>query len=575
MAARGKDGVWINRIADDELRRQACALDAELTADPAVLDRKPLFGVPFAVKDNIDAAGLPTTAACPDFAYSPTRSAVAVERLQRAGAILVGKTNLDQFATGLVGVRSPYGVARNPFDPDYLPGGSSSGSAVAVAAGLASFALGTDTAGSGRVPAGFNNIVGLKPSIGLISTSGLVPACRSLDVISIFALTVPDSLLVLQIAAGFDAADIYSRRAPPGYAAALPPLPSPLRLAVPRPDQLRFFGNGDAARLYRDGLERLRALGASIAEIDYGPLAEAASVLYSPAGVAERTSALGEFLARKPGSFHPVTRAIIEAGRSASAVELYQSRDRLRFLKRHAEAIFSAADALVLPTSGTIWRVAEVLADPVQKNSDLGYYTNFVNPLDLSGIAVPNAMQANGLPCGITLIGPAFHEPQLAAIGHALQRASGLPLGATGIAQPARDAPAAAPRHPAIDIVVVGAHMSGLPLNKDLLALGATLVGACRTSASYRFYRLPGTGVARPGLVRVAGNGASVDGEIWRLPTEAVGAFLASIPQPLGLGDVMLDDGRRLKGFLCEAVATKGATDITEHGGWRRYLASL
>ncbi|MCW5744656.1 MAG: allophanate hydrolase [Alphaproteobacteria bacterium] len=575
IAARGDDGVWISRVSDDALRADAAKLDLRLGEDPLVLDREPLFGVPFAIKDNIDIVGLPTTAACPTYSYQPTRSATAVERLCRAGAIAIGKTNLDQFATGLVGVRSPYGVARNPFDPAFIPGGSSSGSAVAVSAGLASFALGTDTAGSGRVPAGFNNIVGLKPTVGLVPTTGVVPACRSLDVVSIFGLTVPDSLAVLAVAGGFDADDIYARAAPLGYAARLCAAPASFRVAVPRPDQRQFFGDADARDMFDAALARLAALGAAFVEIDYAPLAEAAAVLYSAAGVAERTAALDAFVAQHAEALHPVTRRIIEGGRGASAVDVYKARDRLRALGRHAEAIFTDADMLVVPTSGTIYRVDQVLADPVQLNSNLGHYTNFVNQLDLCALAVPGGFRRDGLPAGITLIAPPFREPQLAAVGQAFHRAGGVPLGATGAPQPEitlSDSPAS---YPSLDVVVLGAHMQGLPLNRDLQALGARYVADCRTAARYRLFRLPGGGVARPGMIRVAEHGTAIAGEIWRLPTAAVGPFLASIPQPLGLGDIELSDGRRLKGFLCEAVATQGGEDITRFGGWRAYLASL
>jgi allophanate hydrolase len=572
IASRGDDGVWISRVPEDTLRREAAALDVRLRADPAVLDRETLFGVPFAIKDNIDLAGLPTTAACPAFAYTPARSALTVERL--CGAIAIGKTNLDQFATGLVGVRSPYGVARNPFDAAYIPGGSSSGSAVAVAAGLVSFALGTDTAGSGRVPAGFNNIVGLKPTVGLIPASGVVPACRSLDVVSIFALTVGDSLAVLEAAVGFDADDAYARPAPAGYAARLSAPPSTIRIAVPRRDQRLFFGDDDAERLFDAALARLTELGATLVDIDYAPLAEAAAVLYSPAGVAERTAALDDFLARHADALHPVTRQIIDGGRTAHAVDVYKARDRLRALRRHAEAIFADADMLVVPTSGTIYRIEAVLADPIRLNSNLGHYTNFVNQLDLCALSVPSGFRNDGLPAGITLIASAFREPQLASVGHAFHAASGVTLGATGATMPGAAPLASSAAWPTVDIVVLGAHMRGLPLNRDLEALGARFVSECRTAPFYRLFRLPGGTVARPGMVRIAEGGAAIAGEIWRLPTESVGAFLASIPQPLGLGDVVLADGRRLKGFLCEAAATSDAEDITRFGGWRAWLAA-
>jgi allophanate hydrolase len=574
IAARGDDGVWIARLPTDILRRQAADLDARLASDPTVLDRQPLFGVPFAIKDNIDLADVPTTAACPAYAYTPGRSASVVDRLCRAGGIAVGKTNLDQFATGLVGVRSPYGVARNPFNAAYIPGGSSAGSAVAVAAGLVTFALGTDTAGSGRVPAGFNNVVGLKPTIGLIPTTGVVPACRALDVVSIFALTVADSLAVLDAAMGFDAEEIYARRAPAGYTARLTAAPATARIAVPRRDQRLFFGDAEAERVFESALVRLAALGATLTEIDYAPLAEAAAVLYSPAGVAERTAALDDFLARQADALHPVTRRIIEAGRAASGVDVYKARDRLRALRRHTETIFDHADMLVVPTSGTIYRIDEVTADPIRLNSNLGHYTNFVNQLDLSALAVPAGWRGDGLPAGITLIAPAFHEAALAALAHAFHSATDVTLGATGAPLPDVTPSAASGAWPGLDLVVLGAHMSRLPLNRDLVALGARFVAECRTAPRYRLFRLPGGTVARPGMVRVADNGAAIAGEIWRLPSDAVGAFLAGIPRPLGLGDVELSDGRGLKGFLCEAVATTGAEDITRFGGWRGYLAA-
>lgn len=566
------DPTWIARFPDAALLAEAARLDAQLAANPAIADEKPLFGVPFAVKDNIDVAGLPTTAACPGFAYRPAHSAPVVARLVAAGAIVLGKTNLDQFATGLVGVRSPYGVPRNPFNAEYIPGGSSSGSAVAVASGQASFALGTDTAGSGRVPAGFNNIVGLKPSLGLISTTGVVPACRSLDAVSIFALTVPDAMAVLDSARGFDAADCYSRPAPPGYVATCPAPPAGFRCAVPRPAQREFFGNDQAAALFAAALERLAAMGAEIVEIDYAPFAEAATMLYSPAGVAERTAALGDFLNRQPDALHPVTRQIIAAGATASAVDVYRARDRLRALRRYAEAVFAACDVLAVPTSGTIYKVAEVLADPIRLNSHLGHYTNFVNQLDLSAIAVPNGWQPDGLPAGVTLVGPAFHEARLAAIGAALHAVAGVTLGATGVALPAH-AHGSSNDFPDLPIIVLGAHMRGLVLNGQLQALGARFARECRTAPLYQFYRLPGT-PARPGLVRVAEGGHAIAGEIWLVPAEAMGALLAQIPAPLGLGDITLDDGVVCKGFLCEAVAAADAENISHHGGWRNYVAA-
>jgi len=563
IAARGADAVWISLVP----RAAALARAAELLRGPRDL---PLWGIPFAVKDNIDVAGLPTTAACPAYAYMPTQSAAVVERLLAAGAILIGKTNLDQFATGLVGVRSPYGVAVNPFNADYIPGGSSSGSAVAVSAGLVSFALGTDTAGSGRVPAGFNNIVGLKPSIGLISATGMVPACRSLDCVSIFATTVADSLAVLRAAAVFDVRDGYSRAAPPGWQAALPAAPHVFCFGVPRRDQRKFFGNGAAETLFEQAIARMTALGGQPVEIDYAPFAEAAGFLYQPAGTAERTAAIADFLGSHADDLHPVTRAIIARGHEASAVEVHRMHYRLRELRQQTAPVWQAIDIMLVPTSGTIYRKDEVAADPVTLNGNLGYYTNFVNYFDLAALAVPNGFQPEGLPAGVTLIGPVFAEAQLAAIGQAFHRATGLTLGATGHALPEPETATGSSLHPAVEIVVFGAHLSGEPLNPQLLALGGRLVGPCRTAPDYRLYALNGA-VARPGLLRVASGGTAIEAEVWSLPTAAFGAFVAAIPAPLGIADVRLEDGRLIKGFVCEAAGIDGAAEITAYGGWRAF----
>ncbi|MBL8675164.1 MAG: allophanate hydrolase, partial [Rhodospirillales bacterium] len=420
---------------------------------------------------------------------------------------------------------------------------------------------------------GFNNLVGLKPTVGLMPATGVVPACRALDVVSIFALTVSDALTVLRAGAGFDPADIYSRAAPAGFGAALEAPPAAFRCAVPRPDQREFFGDAEAAANYKRALARLEGLGATLIEIDYAPLAEAAAVLYSPAGAAERTTAIDAFLATRATEMHPVTRAIIESGRGATGVDVYRARDRLRALRRHAEAVFADCDVLALPTSGTIYRVADVLADPVKLNSNLGHYTNFVNQLDLAALAVPAGFRGDGLPAGVTLVAPAFGEARLAALGDALHRAVGGTLGATSATLPEAGPAAPAAVWPDMPLVVVGAHMRDLPLNGQLLALGARFDSECRTAPMYRFYRLPGAGVARPGLVRVAEGGVAIAGEIWRVPSAAIGALLARIPAPLGLGDVALDEGRSLKGYLCEAAAAAAAEDISDCGGWRGYLA--
>jgi allophanate hydrolase len=428
IAARGDDAVWISRVADDALLMAAAALEQRAAAEG--IAALPLYGLPFAVKDNIDVAGLATTAACPGFACRPTRSAPVVERLVEAGALLVGKTNLDQFATGLVGVRSPYGVPRNPFDPAFIPGGSSSGSAVAVAAGLVAFALGTDTAGSGRVPASFNNIVGLKPTRGLVSTRGVLPACHSLDCVSIFALTVPDAAAVLEVIRGADPEDDQSRAPPAGFAC-LDATPRGFRFGVPLPAQREFFGKSDAALLFETAIARLAALGGAAVTVDLDPFLDAGSLLYQGAWLAERMTAVDAAIGGRRELLHPVTRDIIAGGEAFSAADIARDRARLAELRQETEPVWQRIDLMLLPTSGTIYRIAEIAAEPFALNARLGHYTNFTNLLDLSAIAVPNGFQSNGLPAGVTLLAPAFHDPLIAAVAAAFQAQAGLPLGAT------------------------------------------------------------------------------------------------------------------------------------------------
>lgn len=553
----GDDKVWIARASDTDLRAQAAALEARR----GEIDRLPLYGVPFAVKDNLDVAGMVTTAACPGFAYQAKASAAVVQRLIDAGAIAVGKTNLDQFATGLVGVRSPYGVPRNPFDASFVPGGSSSGSAVAVSSGLVSFALGTDTAGSGRVPAGFNNIVGLKPTPGLLSNDGMVPACRSLDCPSVFALSCADADAVLAVAA---------------EPQATPAIGSTFRFGILGPKDAEFFGDAAYATLYAQSIERLKGLGGTPVEIDYAPFRDAAQLLYSGPWVAERTAAVGTFMERADDTsgVWPTTRQIVLGGRQYSAVDAFEGQYRLADLKARAFAGMTGLDFLAVPTAGTIYRRADLEREPVLYNSHLGHYTNFVNFFGLSALAVPAGFRPDGLPFGITLIARANAERALLAFGARWQRAVPLPLGKTmsRLPQPECDPVVAEDRVP---IAVVGAHMSGLPLNGQLVELGGRLESAGRTAPVYRFYALPGGPPHRPGMVRVAGGGGAVELEVWSLPAEKIGALLRRIPAPLGLGTVSLADGTSIPGFLCEAHAAAGAQDITALGGWRAYLATL
>jgi allophanate hydrolase len=530
----------------------------------------PLYGVPFAVKDNIDALGLPTTAACPAFSYVPTHDSTAVARLRAAGAIMIGKTNLDQFATGLVGARSPYGIPKNPVRADLLPGGSSSGSAVAVSAGLVPFALGTDTAGSGRVPAMLNNIVGLKPSLGLISTAGLVPACRTLDCISVFALTVDDAMATLRVMAGPDGADPFSRDRPLAAMRALPP---DLKIGVPRQGQLIFFGDKVSEAAYGDALKRWTALGATLAEFDLEPFYETARLLYEGPWVAERYLVIRNLLASSPDSIHPVTREITAAGARLTAADTFAALYRLQALRRVAERTFANLDAIVLPTAPTAYTTAQVLANPIELNSRLGTYTNFVNLLDLCGLALPAAMRADGIPFGITLLAPAGKDAFLASIGRAFHADTQLTMGASGLPQPPMSPVHQGASSDEIAIAVVGAHLSGMALNGELKDLGGRLLEAASTAPDYKLYALDTT-PAKPGMLRVdAGTGASVAIEIWALPAASFGQFVAAIPPPLSIGTIRLADGRSVKGFIVESTDVATARDISSFGGWRKFMA--
>ncbi len=552
--------IWIARLNREQLLEYARAIEDR---DPATL---PLYGVPFAIKDNIDLAGIPTTAACPAYAYTPRKSATVVQRLIDAGAIPVGKTNLDQFATGLNGTRSPYGACRNSFDQEYIAGGSSSGSAVATALGLVSFALGTDTAGSGRIPAAFNNLVGLKPTRGLLSNVGVVPACRTLDCVSIFALAASDAQAVLDVVAAFDPADPYSRHARAERGA----IATHFRFGVPA-RQLEFFGDSEYAALFDMAIEQLQLLGGERVEIDLEPFLEAARLLYEGPWLAERYAAIRDFIERQPLALYPVTRAIIEQGRLPLAVDTFEAMYRLAALRRAVEPVLAGVDMIVTPTAGTIYRVSELDAEPIRFNANLGYYTNFMNLLDLAAVAAPAGFTGAGLPFGITLFADAFSEPGLLAIAARLEAGMRLPLGATGQPRPLVEPVTVLPTG-YTTVAVCGAHMGGLPLNYQLAERGGFLIEATRTAPKYRLYALPGGPPARPGLVRVAEGGASIDIEVWALPLAHYGSFVAGIPAPLGIGGVELVNGRTVQGFLCETYAISRAVDITSLGGWRRYL---
>ena len=584
IAAAAGHNIWITLLPLEHALAQASRFNDR---DPASL---PLYGIPFAIKDNIDLAQVPTTAACPAFAYTPAQSAYVVARLMDAGAIAIGKTNLDQFATGLVGTRSPYGACRNSFDPDFISGGSSSGSAVAVALGLVSFALGTDTAGSGRIPAAFNNLIGLKPTCGRLSPRGVVPACRTLDCVSLLTLTAEDAALVCRVAQGFDALEPYSRRAgePPRLANMAS---GAFRFGVPRPDQLQFFGNDEYARLFDAAIAQMQQLGGERVLIDFAPFLETAQLLYQGPWVAERYLVAEALLRRDPQAIYPVTRQIIEGGAQPSAADAFRAQYRLQQLRRSTEPVWQQIDVLLTPTAGATYRITEVQADPLRLNTQLGTYTNFMNLLDLAAVAVPAGFTAAGLPFGVTLAGPAWSDFELLRLAARLQRCGAprlgalpLPLGAAPTfdwatlgGSSAHGGPLSeatlndATLNDAVSLAVCGAHMQGLALNHQLLERGAVLLERTVTAPEYRLYALPGGTPARPGLVRVPAAGAAIEVEVWSLPASTVGAFVAGIPAPLAIGKITLADGRAVSGFVCEAYAVNGARDITGFGGWRAY----
>ncbi|WP_332750988.1 allophanate hydrolase [Hydrogenophaga sp.] len=568
--------AFIHVLSDAEVAPHVARLDG---VDPASL---PLFGVPFAIKDNIDLAGVPTTAGCPEFAYAPTENAFLIQQLLAAGAVPVGKANLDQFATGLNGTRSPYGACQNAFDPDFISGGSSSGSAVSVAKGYATFSLGTDTAGSGRVPASFNNLVGLKPTLGLLSGTGVVPACRSVDTVSIFALTAADAQAVLGVAAAFDAADAYSRPAQPF---GVDFSQGPFRFGVPRAQDLEFFGNDAAAKLFATSVERLKALGGTPVEVDLTPFLEAALLLYDGPWVAERYVAIQDFINAQPEAVFPPVRTIIEGGRGVTGAQAFAASYRLKALRRVCDAVWNDIDCLLTPTAGTIYRIAEMQADPIQLNSNLGRYTNFMNLLDYSAVAVPSGFLADGpaqcLPWGVTLAAPAFKDIPLLRLADRFHRAETFTLGATPT--PLAGAPACTglpsgevgtAGSGTVRVAVCGAHLSGLPLNHQLTSRGARLIGSLRSAPEYQLHALAGGPVQRPGMVRVASGGSAIALEVWEVPAAHFGSFVAGIPAPLGIGKVKLADGSEVPGFICEGQGIAGATDITHFGGWRAWLAA-
>ncbi len=546
--------AWIYRTPRDAFLEAAAGIEKRLRAGDAL----PLAGVVFAIKDNIDWRGAPTSAACPTFAYQPARSAFVVERLEAMGALCLGKTNLDQFATGLVGARSPHGACGCVFNRAYVSGGSSSGSAVLVAAGVVDVALGTDTAGSGRVPAAFNNLIGLKPTKGRYSTSGVVPACRSLDCVSLFARSLEDAALMDSALAAFDPEDPFARE---GVAA-----PGAMkRVGVPREADLDFDGDDEAQRLFARAVQRLERAGVDLIEIDIAPLIACAKLLYEGPWLAERTAALEPLLRDNPQAIHAVVRAIVEKGSGMSAVDAFRGLYALQAHAREAQALWRVVDALVLPTAPTLPSLQAVRADPIARNAVLGRYTNFVNLLDLAALAAPAGFLRDRGGFGVTFIGPAWSDAKLMALARAFSEVE--PMAET----PPLDL---SPRAPEILLAVVGAHLHGMPLHGQLESRHARLVRACATAPAYKLYAMANSTPPKPALVHVGAGGASIAVEVYALDVAAFGAFVAEVPAPLAIGTVTLDDGAEVKGFVAEPRALEGATDVTSFGGWRAYMAS-
>ena len=536
------------------------------------LEAKPLWGIPFAVKDNIDVLGMPTTAACKEFSYVPSSDSTVVRLLKEAGAIVIGKTNLDQFATGLVGVRTPYPIPRNAIDKKLIPGGSSSGSAVATSHGIVSFALGTDTAGSGRIPAGLNNIVGLKPTVGAVSTVGVVPACKSLDCVSIFALTVPDAHRVFEVVTRADRADSYSKSFEFGK---LSGLSSSLRIGVPKATDLRFDGDLFMQEGFVKALAALEGMGHKLVELDFADFFATADLLYGGAWVAERYAAIQDFMDSNEKAMHPVTAKIIGGGKNLTAVDAFRGGYALQNLKARLAPVIDSVDIICVPTAPRHFTLEEVLEEPIATNTMLGSYTNFVNLLDLCGIAVPVAKREDNLPMSVTLLAKAGEDSLVASLAASLHQQSSLSLGATSWPLPAF-VPALKLGPGEIELVVVGAHLSGMALNADLVAAGGKFLRSVRTASDYRLFVLPGQAVAKPGLVRVEKDtGVSIEVEVWSLPERQFARFVDLIPSPLGIGTIVLEDGSAPKGFLVESVAIVGAQEISQFGGWRNYVRQL
>lgn len=557
-AIQNDDHAWIEIASIEQLQAQ---IDALTDQSPEHL---PLYGVPFAVKDNIDVVGFNTTAGCQELSYLAVQDSTVIAKLKAAGAIVIGKTNLDQFATGLVGVRSPYGAVKNSFNPEYISGGSSSGSSVSVANGVVPFSLGTDTAGSGRVPAGHNNIVGLKPTKGWFSTTGLIPACRTIDVISIFSLSADDAWQVAQVMQGYDAVDEYSRHHPEN----IPSQFSKAKIAIPA--QMEFYGDLETEKAFAQAIERLQTLGYEVEEIDFEIFNQLASALYNKAWVAERTYAVEKLIQREQA--HLVIQKIIAQADKFTAVDTMQAEYERADLARQINLALAPYDALMVPTAPTIYKIADVEADPIVKNSHMGAYTNFVNFADLSAIALPNVIRRDGLPSGVTFIAQAWMDQALANFAQTWQLSVNLPLGRSQ--QQYKKSVDISAQH-SVKLAVVGAHLKGMPLNFQLSTRKGTLIQKTLTAPNYKLFALKNTVPPKPGLQYVSEGGRAIEVEVWDIPLALFGQIVAEVPAPLGIGNMKLTDGSWVKGFICEGYALTDALDVSHFGGWREYIKSI
>ena len=564
------DPAWISVASAEIIEKQLKHLD-QLLSNKSIANL-PLYGVPFAIKDNIDAAGWTTTVACPDFAFNPQKNAAAVEKLINAGAILVGKTNLDQFATGLVGTRSPYGAVPNTFNPSYVSGGSSSGSASVVARGLVCFSLGTDTAGSGRIPAAFNNLVGTKPTPGLVSTEGVFPACKSIDCISIMTLTAADADTVLNVMKSTD----FDRENESQFHPKPRPLysfPKPIRIGLPISCQ--FLDDGQYQIAFTKAVENAKGLDLEFVAVDIDPFIKAGKLLYEGPWVSERFAVTEDFLKSNPHSFDTSVKQIIESGASYTAAQGFRAIYQLKELEIEAKKAWATCDAIMVPSAPNHPTIEDLKKHPISKNSELGMYTNYVNLMRLCAVAVPAGFTDRGLPFGVTFIAQEGSDNALLKLASQWQILFGLPLGKSNTKGSLNDLLIDPSKNDTMEIAVVGAHLQGMPLHSQLTDRRARIIKSCKSSKSYKLFALANTTPPKPGLMKTKSDGVAIDLEIYEMPISEVGSFLDLIPAPLGLGNIELEDGSWVKGFICEPYAIDGSKDISDLGGWRAYIKQL